>query len=127
MNALSAPEDKFNESEGFKALVNRTGTVISDESHRRLNRLSKDQPTAYVAVVRNLATLTAMKDMIGIVNRLDVGVLTGIQNQPTKEYLTDRQIQQYRLSIATLRAELESISKQIDLDQVRASLIPLGK
>lgn len=127
LNALSAPEDKFNESEGFKAMVNRIGTVISDETHRRLNRLSKEQPTEYVAVVRNMATLAAVKDMVGLVNRLEVGVLTGIQNQPTKEYLTDRQIEQYRLSIATLRAELDSISKQIDLDKARASLISVGQ
>ncbi|MNC81773.1 hypothetical protein D3C75_1350090 [compost metagenome] len=53
--------------------------------------------------------------------------MTGIQNQPTNEYLTDRQINQYRLAISTLRSELKSISDQIELDQTRTSLTAAGQ
>jgi hypothetical protein len=122
LDVISAPEDRFNQSEGFKAIVNRIGTVITDEEHRRLSRMSKEQPAEYIAMARNMATIASVKDMTGIVNRLEVGVMTGIQNQPTNEYLTDRQIDQYRLAISTLRSELKSISDQIELDKTRTSL-----
>lgn len=124
---IAAPEDKFNQSEGFKALVNRIGTVITDEDHRKLSRMSKDQPTDYIAVARNMATLAAVKDMTGIVNRLEVGVMTGIQNQANQEYVTDRQIDQYKMAITTLRSELQSISDQIEIDKSRSSLTAVGQ
>lgn len=127
LDVIATPEDRFNQSESFKAIVNRIGTVITDDEHRRLSRLSKDQPTEYIAVARNMATIAAVKDMTGIVNRLDVGVMTGIQNQPSNEYLTDRQIEQYRLAISTLRSELKSVSDQIELDQTRTSLTAAGQ
>jgi hypothetical protein len=127
MDAIAAPADRFNQSEGFKALVNRIGTVITDEEHRRLSRLSKDQPAEYIAMVRNMATIAAVKDMTGIVNRLDVGVMTGIQNQPNSEFPSDRQINQYKLALSTLRSELKSISDQIELDKSRASLTAAGQ
>lgn len=127
LDAIAAPEDKFNQSEGFKALVNRIGTVITDDEHRKLSRMSKDQPTQYIAVARNMATLAAVKDMTGIVNRLEVGVMTGIQNQPSQEYVTDRQVDQYKMAITTLRSELKSISDQIEIDKSGNSLTAVGQ
>lgn len=121
-NAIEADESIFNQSEGFKAIYNRTGMVISDDDYRALRRLAKDQPAEFVGVHRNLATIAMLKDLTGVVNRLEVAVLTGIQNQPDGEHISDRQIEQYAFAVATLRSELTTLRDQITADMDRARL-----
>lgn len=126
-NALETPRASFNESEGFKALVNRIGMVITDSEHRALNKLALTNPGEFVAVHRNMATIAAVKDLSQVVSRLEIGISTGIQNQPDSELLTDRQINQFLHSTATLRTELNALTEQINLDLQRAALLRGGK
>lgn len=116
MSAVATPNATLNENEGFKAMVNRIGLVLSDKQHVELQSLSQKKPSEFLAKSRNMAMLAAKKDMTGIIGRMEVAVLTGIQNQQDNEFLTDRVVNNYQLAINTLHSELNSINRQIEVD-----------
>ncbi|WGK63514.1 hypothetical protein QAO71_17245 (plasmid) [Halopseudomonas sp. SMJS2] len=115
---VSAPYASFNETEGFKALVNRTGIVITDNQHRALVTSSKETPNVFVAQQRQLASAAALKDLAGIVGRLDLAVMTGLQNQESSELISPRIANNYLLAVDTLESELNTIQKQMEIDGI---------
>lgn len=121
---LSAPEAEYINTDAFKAIYNRTNVSISLSQHRAINRLmdpstTSANPAKALGLIRNISQLIALKDLSGIVGRLEIGVLTGIQNQPDEELLPDFRKKQYIHSIDTLKAELLKLSEQVSLDQKR--------
>jgi hypothetical protein len=115
---VSAPFASFNETEGYKAIVNRTGIVITDNQHSELVKASKQKPNVFVAQQRQLASAAALKDLTGIVGRLDLAVMTGLQNQESSELISPRVANNYLLAIDTLESELNTIQKQMDIDRM---------
>tara|TARA_Y100000296_G_scaffold85010_1_gene119861 strand:+ start:129 stop:677 length:549 start_codon:yes stop_codon:yes gene_type:complete len=113
---VAASYDTFNETEGFKALVNRTGIVITDNQHRSLVTSAKETPNLFVAQQRQLASAAALKDLSGIVGRLDLAVMTGLQNQESSELISPRTASNYLLAVDTLKSELDTIQKQMEID-----------
>lgn len=111
-----APYASFNETEGYKAIVNRTGIVITDKQHSALVTSSKETPNLFVAQQRQLASAAALKDLAGIVGRLDLAVMTGLQNQESSELISPRISNNYLLAVATLESELNTIQKQMEID-----------
>lgn len=115
-DVVAASFDTFNETEGFKALVNRTGIVITDNQHKALVTSAKETPNLFVAHQRQLASAAALKDLSGIVGRLDLAVMTGLQNQESSELISPRIASNYLLAVDTLKSELETIQKQMEID-----------
>lgn len=75
-------------------------------------------------MIQNLAQLIALKDLNNVVNTLEIAVLTGIQNQPDDQVLSDLRKRQYVHSIESLRSELDSLTQEINWDIKRNELIP---
>lgn len=74
-------------------------------------------------MIRNLSQLIALKDLTFIVNNLEVAVLTGIQNQPDDEVISDLRKRQYVHATNSLKAELSNLTNEIDLDLKRNQII----
>lgn len=125
---MSAKESEFVNTAGFKAIYNRTGVAINRMQHRKLAKLmnpdSDQQNQAQgLSMIQNLAQLIALKDLNNVVNTLEIAVLTGIQNQPDDQVLSDLRKRQYVHAIETLRSELDNLTQEINWDLKRNELI----
>lgn len=119
---MGAPESEFINTDGFKAIYNRTSVAISTEQHRKMNLLMQQNPAQGLTVIRNMSQLIALKDLTNIVNNLEVAVLTGIQNQPDDEVLSDLRKKQYVHAIDSLKAELNNLTDEVTMDLARKEL-----
>ncbi len=113
---VSAPFASFNQTDAYKAIVNRTGIIITDSQHRALVTSSKETPNRFVAQQRQMASAAALKDLTGIVGRLDLAVKTGLQNQESSDLISPRIVSNYLLAVDTLESELNSIKRQMEID-----------
>lgn len=125
---MAAEESEFVNTAGFKAIYNRTGVAINRMQHRKLAKLmspdSDQQNQAQgLSMIQNLAQLIALKDLNNVVNTLEIAVLTGIQNQPDDQVLSDLRKRQYVHSVETLRSELDNLTQEINWDLKRNELI----
>lgn len=122
-NLLAAPENDFVNSEGFKAIFNRTNVAISTAQHRKINLAAKNQPHKAVGIIRNLAQVIALKDLNAIVGSLEVAILTGIQNQPDDQLLPAFRRDQFVHAVETLKAELRALNEEISYDLKRSEIL----
>jgi hypothetical protein len=122
-NLLAAPENDFVNSEGFKAIFNRTNVAISTTQHRKINLAAKNQPHKAVGIIRNLAQVIALKDLNAIVGSLEVATLTGIQNQPDDQLLPAFRRDQFVHAVETLKAELRALNEEISYDLKRSEIL----
>ncbi len=122
-DVLGAEEADFINTEGFKAIYNRSSVAITVSQHRKIKYLMKSNPAQGLAMIRNLSQLIALKDLTFIVNNLEVAVLTGIQNQPDDEVISDLRKRQYVHATNSLKAELSNLTNEIDLDLKRNQII----
>lgn len=120
---MGAPESEFVNTDGFKAIYNRTSVAISTDQHRKINLLMKQNPAQGLTLVRNMAQLIALKDLTFIVNNLEVAVLTGIQNQPDDEVLSDLRKKQYVHAIDSLKTELSNLTGEVNMDLKRNEIL----
>jgi uncharacterized spore protein YtfJ len=120
---MDSKEEDLAKTDGYKAIYNRTSIAITIQQHRKINQLMKTNPAQGLAMIRNLAQLIALKDLTLIVNNLEVAVLTGIQNQPDDEVLSDFRKKQYIHSIETLKTELSNLTGEINLDLKRNEIM----
>jgi hypothetical protein len=119
---IDAKEADYLETDAFKAVYNRTLTSVSISQKRALKGMLDNQPATGLLAVRNLAQLIAIKDLTTIVNKLEVGVLTGIQNQPDDQLISDLRKKQFLHAVDTLNSELSAIKQEVDMDRVRTQL-----
>lgn len=120
---MGAPEDQYVNTDGFKAIYNRTSVSITKLQHRKINVLMQQNPAQGLAMMRNLSQLIALKDLTSIVNNLEVAVLTGMQNQPDDQVLSELRRKQYINAISTLKTELYNLTEEINLDLKRNEVI----
>ncbi len=71
--------------------------------------------------MQNLAQLAMLKDLTQEVDKINVAVYTGIQNQPDRELLSDHRRLQFINAAETLRIELNSIVSQAGLGQLSSA------
>lgn len=119
---IDAEEAAYLETDAFKAVYNRTLTSVSVTQKRALKSMLDTQPATGLLAVRNLAQLIAIKDLTAVVNKLEVGVLTGIQNQPDDQYISDLRKKQFLHAVETLNSELNAIKQEVDMDKARTQL-----
>lgn len=122
-DVMGAKEADLVNTDGYKAIYNRTSIAITIQQHRKINLLMKTNPAQGLSMIRNLSQLIALKDLTLIVNNLEVAVLTGIQNQPDDQVLSDFRKKQYVHSVETLRAELTNLTSEINLDLNRNEIM----
>lgn len=120
---MGAEEADFVKTDGFKAIYNRTSVAISIQQHRKINLLMKQNPAQGLAMIRNMSQLIALKDLTFIVNNLEVAVLTGIQNQPDDEVLSDLRKKQYVHAIDSLKTELANLTGEVNMDLKRNEIL----
>lgn len=120
---MGASESEFINTDGFKAIYNRTSVAISTEQHRKINLLMKQNPAQGLTLVRNMAQLIALKDLTFIVNNLEVAVLTGIQNQPDDEVLSSLRKKQYVHALKSLETELSNLTGEVNMDLKRNEIL----
>ena len=116
---MGADEADIVNTDAYKAIYNRTGVAISTTQHRKINQLMKTNPAVGLSTIRNMAQLIALKDLTSVVNNLEVAVLTGIQNQPDQELISDLRKNQYVHATESLRAELSSLIQEVNADLKR--------
>ncbi len=117
------PEAEYIHSEGFKAIFNRTGISITVNQHRAINRMMTTKPAQGVSMIRNLSQMIALKDLTSVVNRLEVAVLTGIQNQPDQELLPELRKKQYLHAIDMLKTELRTLTDEVNMDLMKNEIV----
>ncbi|OZB34748.1 MAG: hypothetical protein B7X51_00750 [Pseudomonas sp. 34-62-33] len=118
---FASNENDFMSTDGFKAIYNRSGVSITKEQHRKIASLFKHGSANYskaLLTMQNLAQLAMLKDLTQEVDRINVAVYTGIQNQPDKELLSEHRRIQFIKAAETLRIELNSIISQAGLGQL---------
>lgn len=123
---MTADESEFVNTNGFKAIYNRTGVAISKMQHRKLAQLmtsDRQDHAQGLSMIRNLAQLIALKDLNYVVNNLEISVLTGIQNQPDDEVLSDLRKKQYVHAVESLKSELDNLTQEINWDLKRNELV----
>lgn len=120
---MGAEEAEFVNTDGFKAIYNRTGVAVSVPQHRKINLLMKENPAQGLVTIRNLSQLIALKDLTLIVNNLEVAVLTGIQNQSDDEVLSDLRKKQYVHAIDSLKTELANLTSEVNMDLKRNEIL----
>ena len=120
---MGAKEDEFVNTDAFKAIYNRTSVAISVQQHRKINLLMKQNPAQGLTMIRNMSQLIALKDLTTIVNNLEVAVLTGIQNQPDDQVLSDLRKKQFVHAIDTLKTELANLTGEVNMDLKRNEIL----
>lgn len=120
---MGAEEEDFVNTDGFKAIYNRTSVAISVQQHRKINLLMQQNPAQGLSLIRNISQLIALKDLTFIVNNLEVAVLTGIQNQPDDEVLSDLRKKQYVHAIDSLKTELANLTGEVNMDLKRNEIL----
>lgn len=121
---FSTKEPDYTSTDGFKAIYNRSGVAITKEQHRKIVSLFELGDANYskaMLTMQNLAQLAMLKDLTQEVDRINVAVYTGIQNQPDRELLSDHRRNQFINAAETLRIELNSIVSQAGLGQLSSS------
>lgn len=122
-DVMGTKEADFVNSDAFKAIFNRSGVSVTVQQHRKINQLMKTNPAQGLSLVRNMSQLIALKELTSTVNSMEVAVLTGIQNQPDNEALTDFRKDQYIHSVQTLKAEVSNLTEEINMDIKRNDII----
>lgn len=121
---VEAKETDYYSTPGFKAIYNRSGVAISKEQHRKLVSLFENKNSDFslgMSKMQNLAQLAMLKDISLLVDKLNVAVYTGIQNQPDREVISDLRRQQFIHAAETLRIELKSLIREAGLGVINAT------
>lgn len=119
---LISDEESYLETDAFKAIYNRTMTSFSQMQRRALKEMLNHNPAAGLKAVRNLAQLIAIKDLSAVVKKLEIAVLTGIQNQPDDVLISDLRKKQFLHAVETLNTELAVLRDEIDLDKMSSQI-----
>lgn len=122
-NVYQADPKTFENSEAYKELVNRAGVVVTEPEFLFMRQLGQKNPAMFAQSQRNLATLAMMKELDELISKLEMGVMTGLSNQPDEQTFTDSDTVRYNLALTSLRKEYEMLANKIKHDQERNKLI----
>lgn len=120
---ISAENNKYMNTNAYKEMVNRADIIVTPDEHRFLRDLAKRLPDQYQGIQRSLATTSALKEIEIIISKLEVGVYTGLANQPDREMISETVANQYSVALKSLRNELKALNTRIKYDQQRRSII----
>lgn len=110
---------EFQNSDEFKKLVNKADIVVTDSEYTLMRGLAKNNPALFASTQRNLATLAMMKELDGVISKIEIGVSTGVANQPDGELLSPDNVARTNLSVEGLRKEYDALKAKIEHDKER--------
>lgn len=120
---ISSENNNYMNTNAYKEMVNRADIILTPDEHRFLRDLAKRMPDQYQGIQRSLATTSALKEIEIIISKLEVGVYTGLANQPDREMISESVANQYSVALKSLRNELKALNTRIKYDQQRRSII----
>lgn len=119
----SEDRKNFQNSKSFKDLVNRADIVITDTEYQLMRGLAKNNPALFASTQRNLATLAMMKELDSVISKIEIGVTTGVANQPDGQLLSPDNVTRTNMSVEGLRKEYNALQAKIIHDQERTRLL----
>lgn len=119
----SEDRKNFQNSKSFKDLVNRADIVITDPEYQLMRGLAKNNPALFASTQRNLATLAMMKELDSVISKIEIGVTTGVANQPDGQLLSPDNVARTNMSVEGLRKEYNALQSKIIHDQERTRLL----
>lgn len=122
-NVYQADPKTFDQSDAYKQLVNRAGVVVTEPEFLMMRDLGRKNPAMFAQSQRNLATLAMMKELDEIISKLEMGVMTGLSNQPDEQAFTESDTARYTMALSSLRKEYEMLENKIKHEQERSKLI----
>ncbi|WP_017520027.1 hypothetical protein ACQCLI_32330 (plasmid) [Pseudomonas nitroreducens] len=122
-NVYQADPKAFDQSDAYKQLVNRAGVVVTEPEFLMMRDLGRKNPAMFAQSQRNLATLAMMKELDEIISKLEMGVMTGLSNQPDEQAFTESDTVRYNMALSSLRKEYEMLENKIKHEQERSKLI----
>ncbi|MGE8063955.1 hypothetical protein [Pseudomonas sp. NPDC089569] len=115
----SADRKTFQQSKEFKDLVNKADIVVTDAEYTLMRGLAKNNPALFASTQRNLATLAMMKELDGVISKIEIGVSTGVANQADGQLLSPDNVARTNLSVDGLRKEYNALKSKIEHDKER--------
>jgi hypothetical protein len=122
-NVYQADPKTFDQTAAYKQLVNRSGVVVTEPEFLMMRELGRKNPAMFAQSQRNLATLAMMKELDEIISKLEMGVMTGLSNQPDEQTFTESDTSRYSMALSSLRKEYEMLENKIKHEQERSKLI----
>lgn len=122
-DVYSEDRKTFKNSKAYKDLVNRADIVVSDSEYQWMRGLAKNNPALFASTQRNLATLAMMKELDTVISKIEIGVATGVANQPDSELLSPDNVARTNMSVEGLRKEYKALKAKIEHDQERNRLL----
>lgn len=119
----SEDRKNFKNSKSYKDLVNRADIVVTDSEYQLMRGLAKNNPALFASTQRNLATLAMMKELDDVIAKIEIGVSTGVANQPDSELLSPEIVARTNMSVEGLRKEYKALQSKIEHDQERNKLL----
>lgn len=109
----------FQQSKEFKDLVNKADIVVTDSEYTLMRGLAKNNPALFASTQRNLATLAMMKELDGVISKIEIGVSTGVANQADIQLLSPDNVARTSMSVEGLRKEYGALKAKIEHDKER--------
>lgn len=118
-SVYSADASSFKETQAYKDLVSRADIVVSENEHQYMRNLARSSPAMFISTERQLSTLGMMKELDDVISKIEIGVSSGIANQPDNVILSDEVISRTKTSVAGLRQQYIALQARIQHDQER--------
>lgn len=118
-SVYTADSKGFKDTKAYKELVSRGDIVITENEHQYMRNLARSNPPLFVSTERQLATLGMMKELDDVISKIEIGVSSGIANQPDKVILSDEVIGRTKFSVFGLRQQYQALEARIKHDQER--------
>ncbi|KPC02065.1 hypothetical protein QO021_30075 (plasmid) [Pseudomonas amygdali pv. lachrymans] len=115
----SADAASFTNTQAYKDLVSRADIVVSENEHQYMRNLARSSPAMFISTERQLSTLGMMKELDDVISKIEIGVSSGIANQPDNVILSDEVISRTKTSVAGLRQQYIALQARIQHDQAR--------
>lgn len=119
----SADSASFKNTKAYKDLVSRADIVVSENEHQYMRNLARSSPAMFISTERQLSTLGMMKELDDVISKIEIGVSSGIANQPDNVILSDEIISRTKTSVAGLRQQYVALQARIKHDQERNKVL----
>lgn len=122
-SVYSADSTSFKNTKAYKELISRSEIVVSDHEHQFMRNLAKGSPAMFIATERQLATLAMLKELDDVISKIEIGVSSGIANQPDNVILSTEIVERTKYSVFGLRQQYKALQARIQHDQDRQKVV----
>lgn len=113
----------FTSTQAYKDLIDRADIVVTESEQKDMRNLARSNPAQFLSTERQLATLAMMKELDDVIAKIEIGVSSGIANQPDNVLLSADVIDRTRVSVVNLRQQYQALQSRIKHDQERNQVL----